>query len=98
LKYDRATAVVLNVRVSELQARWLHNLAEAQHSGNLSAAVRQAVTDSWVLRRVREQYRELLEEGFSFPRDEMGATRGIEFFLSSFGANSEMRWEDEDVE
>src|SRR5258705_13649353 len=90
--------VVLNVRVSERQARWLRNLAEAQHSGNLSGAARQAVTDSWVLRRVREEDRALRDEGFSFPRDEIGATRGIEFFLSSFGANSEMRWEDEDVE
>jgi hypothetical protein len=90
--------VVLNVRVSELQARWLRNLADAKHSGNLSAAGRQAVTDSWVLRRVREEYRALVDEGFSFPRDEDGATRGIEFFLSSFGANSEMRWDEEDVE
>jgi hypothetical protein len=90
--------VVLNVRVSEKQARWLRNLAEAQHSGNLSAAARQAVTDSWVLRRVRQEYRELRDEGFSFPPDEVGSTRGIEFFLSSFGANSDMRWEDEDVE
>ena len=90
--------IVLNVRVTELQARWLRNLAEAQHSGNLSAAVRQAVTDSWVLRRVRQQYGELVDEGFSFPLDEMGATRGIEFFLSSFGASSEMRWQEEDVE
>jgi hypothetical protein len=90
--------VVLNVRVSELQARWLRNLADAQHSGNLSAAARQAVTDAWVLRRVREDYRALREEGFAFPRDEIGATRGIEFFLSSFGANSEMRWEDADTE
>jgi hypothetical protein len=47
---------------------------------------------------VREEYRALVDEGFSFPRDEDGATRGIEFFLSSFGANSEMRWDEEDVE
>ena len=90
--------VVLNVRVSELQARWLRNLADEQHSGNLSAAARQAVTDSWVLRRVRQEYESLRDEGFSFPRDEIGATRGIEFFLSSLGANSEMRWQEEDVE
>jgi len=91
--------VVLNIRVSEPQARWLRKLAEAQHSGNLSAAARQTLTDSWILRRCREEYEALrIEEEFSFPRDEIGATRAIEFFLSSFGANSEMRWEDGDAE
>jgi hypothetical protein len=90
--------VVLNIRVNEPQARWLRKLAEARHSGNLSAAARQTLTDSWMLRRCREDYQALRAEGFSFPRDEDGATRGIEFLLSSFGANSEMRWEDQDVE
>ncbi len=90
--------VILNVRVSELQARWLRNLADAQHSGNLSAAARQTLTDSWALRRVREEYRALVDEGFSFPRLETGETRGIEFLLSSFGANSELRWDEADVE
>ena len=90
--------VVLNIRVSEPQARWLRRVAEAQHSGNLSAAARQAVSDSWMLRRVREEYEDLRREGFSIPRDEHGMTRPIEFILSSFGANSEMRWDDEDAE
>jgi hypothetical protein len=91
--------VVLNIRVSEPQARWLRNLAEAQHGGNLSAAARQTLTDSWILRRVRDEYRVMVdEEGFSFPRGEHGMTRGIEFFLSRFGSNSDMRWDNEDAE
>jgi hypothetical protein len=90
--------VVLNIRVSEPQARWLRKVAETKHSGNLSAAGRQALTDSWVLRRVREEYQEMAKEGFAFPRDDDGTTRGIEFFLSRFGSSSEMRWEDEDAE
>jgi hypothetical protein len=91
--------VVLNIRVSEPQARWLRKVAEAQHGGNLSAAARQTLTDSWILRRVRDEYRDMVdEEGFSFPRGERGTTRGIEFFLSRFGSNSEMRWDDEAAE
>lgn len=88
--------VVLNVRVSEPQAQWLRNLAEAEHGGNLSAAARQTLTDSWMLRRCREEYDALRAEGFAFPHDEIGATRGIEFFLSSFGAKAQFRWSEED--
>ncbi|MEO6349676.1 MAG: hypothetical protein ABIP53_03405, partial [Candidatus Limnocylindrales bacterium] len=64
--------VVLNVRVSEQQAAWLRNVAEARHLGNLSEAVRQAVKDSWMLRRAREEYKELRSTGFELPRDEDG--------------------------
>jgi hypothetical protein len=88
--------VVLNVRVSERQAKWLRNVAEAQHSGNLSEAVRQTLTDSWILRRVRDEY-ETLEryEGFRFPPDENGLTRPVEFLLRR---NIGLTWDDEDVE
>jgi hypothetical protein len=88
--------VVLNVRVTEQQAAWLRNVAEARHSGNLSEAVRQALTDSWMLRRAREEYRELRRgNGFEFPRDEDGMTRPIELFLSMELTNSV--WDDEDA-
>ena len=88
--------VVLNVRVTERQARWLRNVAEQQHSGNVSEAVRQAVTDSWILRRVRDEYRTMRDEtGFQFPRDEDGMTRGIELFLS--WELDRMTWDEEDV-
>jgi hypothetical protein len=86
--------VVLNIRVNEPQAQWLRNLADARHGGNLSAAARQALSDSWILRRLRDEYAGMVEEGFQFPKDELGATRAIEFFLSSFSANSEMRWDE----
>lgn len=89
--------VVLNVRVTERQARWLRNLAEEQHSGNLSEAVRQAITDSWVFRRVRSEYRDMREhEGFEFPPDQDGMTRPIAFFLG--WAYSGMTWDEEDVD
>jgi Arc/MetJ-type ribon-helix-helix transcriptional regulator len=88
--------VVLNVRVSEQQAEWLRNVAEARHSGNLSEAVRQALFDSWMLRRAREEYKELRRtERFEFPRDEDGMTRPIELFLSMELTNSV--WDDEDA-
>jgi len=88
--------VVLNVRVSENQAKWLRRLAEAEHSGNLSEAVRQALTDSWILRRVREDYKQLEDEmGFQFPRHlDDKTTRAIELFLSStWSKNLTMTWE-----
>lgn len=87
--------VVLNVRVSEQQAVWLRNVAEARHSGNLSEAVRQALTDSWMLRRAREEYKELRAEGFEFPRDEDGMTRPLELFLALDLRDSV--WDDEDA-
>ncbi len=90
--------VVLNIRVSEPQAKWLRALAKEQHSGNLSAAARQALTDSWLLRRARLDYMELRKEGFRFPRDEIGDNRTIEFVLSPMAAKAEMRWDDEDAE
>ena len=90
---------VVNVRLPELQARWLKNLADAEHGGNVSAAARKALADAWMMRRAREEYEDMREyEGFTFPRNEGGTTRGIEFFLSSFGAKSEFRWEEEDAE
>jgi Arc/MetJ-type ribon-helix-helix transcriptional regulator len=92
---ERARNRRRNVRVSEQQAAWLRNVAEARHSGNLSEAVRQAVTDSWMLRRAREEYKELRAEGFEFPRDEDGMTRGIELFLSWELKNSV--WDDDDA-
>lgn len=52
-----------------------------------------------MMRRAREEYENMRKhEGFAFPRDEDGTTRGIEFFLSGFGAKSEVRWEESDAE
>jgi Arc/MetJ-type ribon-helix-helix transcriptional regulator len=87
--------VVLNVRISEKQALWLRNVAEARHSGNLSEAVRQAVTDSWMLRRAQEEYKGLRAESFEFPRDEDGMTRPLELFLALDLKDSV--WDDEDA-
>jgi hypothetical protein len=90
--------VVLNVRVSENQAKWLRNVAEAQHSGNLSETVRQAITDSWVLRRVREEYQAIQDEtNFEFPRDENGLTRPIELFLGRMVKGITMTWDKDDA-
>lgn len=88
--------VVLNVRVTERQARWLRNVADAQHSENLSEAVRQAITDSWILRRCRDDYDVLVREGFQFPPHEDGLTRGIQLLLSR--TLKGMTWDDEDAE
>lgn len=74
---------------------WLRKVAEERHSGNLSEAVRQALTDSWLLRRAREEYRSMRAEGFEFPRDEDGMTRGIELFLS--WEMKQSVWDEEDA-
>jgi Arc/MetJ-type ribon-helix-helix transcriptional regulator len=91
--------VVLNVRVTENQAKWLRNVAEDQHSGNLSEAVRQAITDSWILRRVREEYKAVrAEEGFEFPRDEHGLTRPIEVLLGGgMFTGVTVTWDEDDA-
>ncbi len=91
--------VVLNVRVSENQAKWLRKVAEEQHSGNLSEAVRQALTDSWVLRRVREEYAQLQDEmGFQFPRHiDDKTTRAIEMFLGPWSKSLTMTWDDDEA-
>jgi hypothetical protein len=90
---------VVNVRLPEHQARWLRKLADVEHGGNLSAAARKALADGWMMRRAREEYESMrIHEGFSFPPNEDGSTRGIQFFLSPFGAKSEFRWEEEDAE
>lgn len=60
--------VVLNVRVTERQAAWIRKRAEERHSGNLSEAVREAVTDAWLLEAARADYRRLRDEhGFRLP-------------------------------
>lgn len=87
--------VVLNVRITERQARWLRNVAEEQHSDNVSEAVRQAITDSWMLRRCRDDYEVLRSEGFRFPPYEDGSVRSIELFLSRILKG--MTWDEEDV-
>src|SRR4051794_7628832 len=89
--------VVLNVRVSENQAKWLRKVAEAHHSGNLIEAVRQALTDSWILRRARDEYLDLREDtGFQFPRNDERSTRAIELFFGSLGMGLTLVWEESD--
>jgi len=86
--------VVLNVRVSERQARWLRNVAEAHHNGNLSEAVRQSVDDAWMFRQVRDEYRAMRQhEGFRFPRNDDDLTRPIELLL---GWDLTLTWDEDD--
>jgi hypothetical protein len=76
------TAMV-NGRITAAQMEWLLALAD-EVGGNLSAALRQAITDAQVLEMARMEYERLREEhpDFSFPpNDDDGTTRALELVL-----------------
>lgn len=77
------TAMV-NGRVTAEQMEWLQALAD-ELGGNLSAALRQTITDARLLEMAREDYKLLCVEHPEFeipPHDDIPETRGVEFILS----------------
>src|SRR5438045_759571 len=67
---------MINGRITVEQMEWLQKLAD-ELGGNLSAALRQAITDARLLEMARRDYKFLRQEhpGFQMPPDEDGATR-----------------------
>lgn len=81
---DRKTYAV-KVRLSEKQHGRLQAVADARFDGNVSDALRQAVTDAEVLRMAREDYFRLLKEvGPFLPTNEGSETTFLETALSPF--------------
>jgi hypothetical protein len=78
---SRHTAMV-NGRITGEQMEWLQALAD-ELGGNLSAALRQTITDARLLEMARRDYKLLRKEhpGFEMPPDEDGATRVAEAAL-----------------
>jgi hypothetical protein len=74
---------MINGRVTLEQLEWLEQRA-VELGGNLSAALRQTITDARLLEMARADYRDLLAEHprFRFPRHEKGASRGLELLLT----------------
>jgi hypothetical protein len=70
----RNTAMV-NGRITAKQMEWLQQLTD-ELGGNLSAALRQTITDARLLEKARADYRALLEDhpGFEMPRLEPSGT------------------------
>jgi len=76
---------MLNGRVTAEQMEWLLRLADEKYGGNLSAALREALSWAEFLEVARQDYLRLLEEHpeFSIPRnDDDDTTRVVEFALS----------------
>jgi hypothetical protein len=74
---------MVNGRVTLEQFEWLQARAD-ELGGNLSAALRQTITDARFLEMARSDYKRLREEHpeFEIPRDdEDGATRVLGFIL-----------------
>ena len=63
-------AAMLNGRITTEQMEWLQEKAD-ELGGNLSAALRQALTDARLLEMARRDYRQLREEepGWSIPME-----------------------------
>src|SRR4051794_16361360 len=79
---SKHTAMV-NGRITAEQMEWLQARAD-ELGGNLSAALRQTITDARLLEMARADYRALLDEhpDWVIPRDsERGTTRTLEFAL-----------------
>lgn len=78
-------AAMLNGRITAEQMEWLQERAD-ELDGNLSAALRQALTDARLLEMARIDYRLLFEEhpGFEIPRydDGKGASRTFDLLLA----------------
>jgi hypothetical protein len=76
---------MLNGRVTAEQMEWLIALADEKYEGNLSAALREALTWAELLQYARDDYLRLVDEHpeFSIPRnDDDGTTRVVEAALS----------------
>ena len=79
----RRNAVMLNGRITVEQFEWLQSRAD-ELGGNLSAALRQTITDARFLEMARADYKVLQEEHpeFQIPRhDDDGSSRVLELFL-----------------
>jgi hypothetical protein len=75
---------MLNGRITAEQMAWPEDRASTLN-GNLSAALRQTITDARVLELMREDYKRLQREHPEFaipPDDEDGTSRVVEVFLS----------------
>jgi hypothetical protein len=75
-----------NGRITVEQFEWLQARAD-ELGGNLSAAIRQTITDARLLEMARSDYKVLREEHpeFEIPRhDDDGSTRGLELILYGF--------------
>jgi hypothetical protein len=74
---------MLNGRITGEQMEWLQARADGL-GGNLSAALRQAITDARFLELARADFRNLVrdEPDFHIPRDEDGASRVVEVVLA----------------
>jgi hypothetical protein len=76
-------AAMLNGRITREQMDWLEARAEAL-GGNLSAALRQAITDARLLEGARDDYKLLCDEHpeFEIPRhDDDRTTRFVQLVL-----------------
>jgi hypothetical protein len=82
---SKNTAMV-NGRITAEQMEWLLARAEAL-GGNLSAALRQTITDARFLEMAREDYRVLVEEHptFRIPRRKDGMSRLVDVVLNAPG-------------
>lgn len=77
---------MVNGRITVEQFEWLQARAD-ELGGNLSAALRQTITDARVLEMAREDYRALQADhpDFEIPRhDDDGTTRALAMILSRF--------------
>ena len=75
---------MLNGRITAEQMEWLEGRAD-ELGGNLSAALRQTITDARLLEYARQEYRYYVaERGFTIPPDEDGTTSVLQLVLSGF--------------
>jgi hypothetical protein len=90
---------MVNGRITAEQMEWLQQRAD-ELGGNLSAALRQTITDARLLEAAREDFRSLREEHpeFEIPRrDDSGATRFVQTVLAmtfTDEADAELREEE----
>jgi hypothetical protein len=79
----RRNAVMVNGRITIEQFEWLQARAD-ELGGNLSAALRQTISDARFLELARQDYRSLREEHpeFEIPRhDDDGSSRVLDLVL-----------------
>lgn len=76
---------MLQGRITSEQMEWLENRA-AELGGNLSAAIRQSITDARLLEMARADYKELREEqpDFQLPTHNDGSTTVLRAVVSGF--------------
>ena len=91
--------VPLNARITEHQSAWLRARADREFGGNMSEAVRQALTEARILRQMIVEHKGIKAEapGYRLPDAPSGEATLTRMVLGGFLSLGTAVWDEEDA-